>query len=290
MVKQVRVIPAKNEGYWIECVYEVEQEHHDLDVNNIMSIDLGMNDLMTICDNLGNQPISMSGSEAKKINQWYNKEMARLKSDKARSNPRLAELQRKREPGLSVDEWRELRELLSDTKQMKTITEKRNRRINKIFHVASRKAIDIAISRKIGKITIGHNPGQKQNLDNGKKFNQNFGMLPIFKLVSMLSYKSELAGIEFNDDTEEFTSKASFKDNDAIPDRKKVRKKTNGHSDVTFSGKRVKRGLYISANGTQVHADVNAAYNIMRKACPEALGLNGAGTRLYPKRVNINPG
>jgi putative transposase len=33
----------------------------------------------------------------------------------------------------------------------------------------------------------------------------------------------------------------------------------------TFSGQRVKRGLYKSSNGTLVNADANGAYNILRK-------------------------
>jgi len=287
IVKQIRIIPCKMGGYWVECVHDVSIEPADVNEENVMGIDLGMNNIATIVDNLGNQPIMFSGNEAKTINHWYNIEIAKLKKNFARSNPRLAELQRKRETGLSPDEWHELKSLLQNTKQMNVITEKRNRRINKIFHDISKRIIDIAVERKIGTIVVGHNEGQKQNLDKGRRFNQNFGQLPIFKLIQKLRYKAELHGINIVEITEEFTSKASCIDGDDLPDRRTVKKKENGHSDIEFSGKRTKRGLYISKNGTQIHADVNGAYNILRKGCPEALGLNGMGARLYPKQETI---
>ncbi len=60
---------------------------------------------------------------------------------------------------------------------------------------------------------------------------------------------------------ESYTSKASFVDGDKMP--KRYHKKTK--QKRTFSGKRVKRGLYQSSDGTLVNADVNGAFNIMRK-------------------------
>ncbi|MHA1450984.1 MAG: hypothetical protein ACTSP4_16395, partial [Candidatus Hodarchaeales archaeon] len=57
----------------------------------------------------------------------------------------------------------------------------------------------------------------------------------------------------------------------------------------TYKGRRVKRGLFRSAKGHLINADVNGGYNIIRKVNPSAFnhwltaeGLAGAG--LHPKR------
>ncbi|HME54369.1 MAG TPA: hypothetical protein VKM55_19240, partial [Candidatus Lokiarchaeia archaeon] len=122
----------------------------------------------------------------------------------------------------------------------------------------------------------------------GKRFDQAFGQLPIFKLVSMIRYKAAMNGIEVVEVSEEFTSKASFLDGDAIPDRNATRKKPSGHSDVTFSGRRVTRGLYVSKDGTRIHADVNGACNIVQKACPGAFAWHGKPVKLYPRRIDAS--
>ncbi|HME52581.1 MAG TPA: transposase, partial [Candidatus Lokiarchaeia archaeon] len=213
-VKQIRVIPAENDGFWVEFIHDVDIMHHEVDKQNIMGIDLGMNELATVVNNLGDQPVCFSGrckGGAKEINQWYSKEMARLETDKTRSRPRIAELQRKY-PRLSRDEWREWHDVVSSTRRMAIITGKRNRRIGNIFHAISKQIIDLAVSRNIGMIIIGHNRGQKQGMSRGKRFDQAFGQLPIFKLVSMIRYKAAMNGIEVVEVSEEFTSKASFLD------------------------------------------------------------------------------
>nr|MDO8112824.1 transposase [Candidatus Sigynarchaeota archaeon] len=289
-VKQTRIIPAESDGFWVEFIHDVDVIEHAVNEQNVMGIDLGMNAIATIVNNLGDQPICFSGQckgGAKEINQWYSKEMARLQADRNRSNPRIAELQRKH-PNLSRDEWTEWHGLMASTRHMAIVTGKRNRRVGKLFHVISKHIIDLAVARNIGKIIIGHNPFQKQGLDRGKRFNQEFGQLPIFRLVSMIKYKAALNGITLVEIAEAFTSKASFLDDDPVPDRQVMVKKPDGHSDMTFSGKRVARGLYVSKHGIHIHADVNAACNIVRKACPDAFTRHDMPVKLYPRRINVN--
>ena len=59
----------------------------------------------------------------------------------------------------------------------------------------------------------------------------------------MLSYKAKMVGINVILTEESYTSNASFIDNDLIPVYKKGPK-----NQVSFSPKRIKRGLYRSAN------------------------------------------
>jgi putative transposase len=86
----------------------------------------------------------------------------------------------------------------------------------------------------------------------------------------MLAYKAELAGITVKITEESYTSKASFLDRDPLPVWK-----PNDKTEHTFSGKRVKRGLYQASNGRLINADINGAGNIIRKVAPDTFGTEG---------------
>ncbi|MCL4420415.1 MAG: hypothetical protein M1477_01830 [Candidatus Thermoplasmatota archaeon] len=52
-------------------------------------------------------------------------------------------------------------------------------------------------------------------------------------------------------------------------------------------GNRIKRGTFRSADGTLIHADLNASYNIIKKAIPEAFANGIEGIGLYPRSLSI---
>lgn len=101
----------------------------------------------------------------------------------------------------------------------------------------------------------------QQNSNIGKKNNQIFTNLPFGKPREKLEYLCQLYGIEFIEKEESYTSKASFFDKDDMP-----MYNDDNPKEYTFSGKRVKRGLYQCANGRVVNADVNRALNILNKS------------------------
>ena len=98
----------------------------------------------------------------------------------------------------------------------------------------------------------------------GKRSNQNFISMPITILRKMITYKAERAGIKVIEQEESYTSKADIVAQDYIP--------VYGKDDynASFSGKRIKRGLYRCSNKLIINADCNGAANIMRKAIPDA--------------------
>jgi len=114
----------------------------------------------------------------------------------------------------------------------------------------------------------------------GKRNNQNFVHIPHDRLIHQLKYKAELIGIEVIITEESYTSKASFLDLDTIPSYKK------GISH-TFSGKRIKRGMYKSKSGKLINADANGSYNILRKAIPNAFSNGIEGVVVHPVRLNL---
>ncbi len=96
----------------------------------------------------------------------------------------------------------------------------------------------------------------------------------------MLTYKAELVGIQVKVTEESYTSKASFLDWDSLPVYGEV-------NNPTFSGRRVKRGLYRAADGRHINADVNGSYNIIRKVLPDAFGKGIAGAAVHPVRLSV---
>ena len=144
---------------------------------------------------------------------------------------------------------------------MKRISEKRNRRVKDILHKASRKIIDLCVEEGIEVIAVGNHAGWKKRIHMGKKNNQTFVQIPFRTLIEMIKYKGEAAGIRVMVCEEAIQSKASSIEEDQIP--------VYGN-DVThtFTGKRIKRGLYRSKNGILMNADINGASNIIRKVYP----------------------
>ncbi len=237
-LKEVRIIPLSIK-YKIEIIYKKEEKDLGLNKNNILSIDLGLNNLITAVNNIGLDPIIIKGKVVKSINQYYNKQLAFYRSiENKKSN-------------------------FQDTKRIQKLHLKRDNKINTIFHRISRFIINYCIKNNLGTIIIGYNNGWKQNINIGKKNNQKFVQIPFLRLINQVKYKSELVGISVITINENHTSKCSFLDNEEIRHHKK------------YLGKRISRGLFRTSNGTLINADVNAGYNIMKKVFPNSIQVDG---------------
>jgi len=253
------IVVLKSVGcYSILFNYIEDVEIKELGFDKVASIDLGLSNLCTLTFNDGNQPEIYSGKNIKTINQSYNKKLAYLKS-------RLSELDKK------------------NSKQISKITRKRNNRIKDNTHKVTRTIVDRLVENKTGVLIIGNNVGWKTDINIGKRNNQNFVSIPHYKIIQQLRYKFEEVGGRVILNEESYTSKASFLDMDFIP--------TYGIKSelpIKFSGRRIGR-LYTRSNGMIINADVNASYNIMRKADPNAVRTgNLGGLKVNPLVVNVN--
>lgn len=228
-IRFIRIVP-KSTYFVIEVVYYKRRPRLLPDNGKALSIDLGIDNLVTATDNVGTyNPIIVNGKIVKSINQQYNKKLAKLKS--------------KLPTGIYT------------SKAIKKLTEQRSKQINDQFHKITRSLVNYCINQNINTIVLGYNILWKQKVKMGKVNNQKFTSIPYYKLKQMLEYKCALAGIRFMIIDEAYTSKASCLDHDLSTGKQ-----------FDFSGKRVCRGVYRSSNGTLINADVNAAYNILRKA------------------------
>ena len=101
----------------------------------------------------------------------------------------------------------------------------------------------------------------------GKLNNQKFVQMPLVKLKDRLKQLCNLHGIRFTETEKAYTSQSSFLDGDSLP------KYGEKQPEWKASGKRIKRGLYQSADGTVINADLNGSANILRKVVSK-LGVN----------------
>jgi len=230
-IKCVRIVP-KNSSFTIEIVYE-KQEEQLKTAGLTASIDLGVNNLATVAFSDFKTPISINGKPLKSINQYYNKTKAILQS--------------------------KLKDERKNTNRITKLTNKRNNKITDYMHKASRTLVNQLVSRDVSKLIIGYNQNWKQDINIGKRNNQNFVQIPFEKFISMIEYKCKLKGIKTMTHEESYTSKCSFLDNEDVKKHE------------TYLGKRTKRGLFKSNKGKIINADLNGAYNIMKKVASNSI-------------------
>ncbi len=243
-VDQVRIVPRSG-FYVVEVVYGKEVKQAEVNPAFYAGIDIGMSNLVALTSNKPHfKSILVNGRPVKSVNQFYNKRKADLQSKLGHTGT---------------------------TKRMERMTNKRNRRIEQYMHTASKKIIDLLVKEGIGVLCIGKNDAWKQEANMGKRTNQNFVQIPHARFIAMLTYKAELVGIRVEITEESYTSKASLLDLDPLPKWEKGK----SNEKHTFSGKRVKRGLYRTSSGRYVNADINGAGNTIRKVAPDAFGSEG---------------
>lgn len=246
---QVRIIPQAT-CYVIEVIYEKKEIDLGLNKSNILSIDLGLNNLCTCINNVGIRPFIINGKIIKSFNQWYNKKRAKWMSfigDKGTS------------------------------KRLKWLNNRRNFWVEDKIHKISRWIINFCIKYNVGTIVIGLNKGWKQEMELGKRLNQKFVEIPFSKLIDKITYKGRLVGIDVQITEESYTSKVDHLAFESL-----------GKHDV-YLGKRKKRGLFQSSISKLLNADINGAIGIGRKVFGDSYvsKIIDSGLAFNPIRVNI---
>jgi len=250
-INQVRIVP-RNQIFCVEIVYSISINADMLpDNGRYMSIDLGLDNLATIVTNTGLNPAIVNGKGLKSNNQYYNKQKVYYQSVAKRMNDKFY------------------------TNRLYRLTQKRNFKIEDSLHKISRFIVNSAIFNDIHTIVIGNNKNWKQSISLGRRTNQSFVSIPHRKLIEKIIYKARNEGINVTLTEESYTSGTSFLDGE-LPQKEFYNK-----------NRRVYRGLFISNKGIRINADVNAAYQIMKKVFPNAFVDGIEGAVLHPVRVNI---
>ena len=234
-VKQVRILPKYDARFFeIEFVCTVSQETGEFEPDSALAIDLGLDNLAACIDTNG-ASFLIDGRTLKSINHRYNQHNAELQSVKDKQG------------------------IESITNQQACITNNRNHRIRDTLNKAARYIFNHCLAHGIGTVIVGSNPGWKQEINLGRVTNQNFVQIPHWQLKRKLTGLCERYGMRYVEQEEAYSSKASFLDQDPLPEY-------GAGIKPVFSGKRIARGLYRSRDGRVVNADVHGAANIMRKS------------------------
>jgi putative transposase len=260
--QQIRIVP-KYGDFIVELIYLVGDKREVVaKKEHCMSLDLGVDNIVTAVFNLKIVPILFKGGKIKAINQWYNKlrslYYAAIRNGKG---PKEGGFHSKRLVKLERD---------------------RHLKIKDLLHKVSFNIVKIAKAHQIDTIVIGKNKEWKQNSNLGKVNNQKFVQIPHTLLIELITYKANAEGIAVIVTEESYTSKASFLDGDHIPTFNPGNKEPH-----IFSGKRVHRGMYHSKHNILLNADVNGAANILRKVVPKAFANGIAAVCSQPLVVNV---
>lgn len=258
-INEVRIVPVLNgRALKIQYCFEQQAEPQNLNAGNALAIDVGLDNLASCVTTTGTSFI-VNGRKLKSINQWYNKQLAHYASIKDHQH------------------------IKGFTESMSRITDRRNRQVTDYMHKAARCIVDFCIANDIGTLIVGRNIDQKQSVNMGKANNQKFVQIPFDQLRTYLKCLCGRYGIAYIETEESYTSKASFLDGDDIP----VFDAKNPYTG-TFSGKRVRRGLYRTKENTLVNADINGACNIAKKG-KQNLDIEGLcrGLLASPLRIRI---
>ena len=211
----------------------------------ILGIDIGVDNFCAVANNFGDTPFLIKGGAVKSMNQNFNKERSRLLSEVTKGSDSTHSVKK--------------------TKQLHTLSRRRETRLRDFFYKTAWYLVRYAKRQQAEVIVAGHNEDQKQNICIGRQNNQNFVSIPFCRFLDILRYTAAKAGIPVVLREESYTSKASLLDLDVIPTYKK-----GDTTNYTFSGKRVRRGLYKTDRGLFINADINGAGNILRKEYPYA--------------------
>ena len=226
------VFAPRNNYFLVYVIYEVDDVTVSQRSNKVAAIDIGLSNLATVTFSEENEPI-LYRSDLTKINHDFNRLTSKYVSI-------LKKTQNK-----------------DTSKRRKRYSEKYSGLVEDRLHKISREIINDLSHRGVSTVIVGKNTGQK--IGNRLK---NFVQVPLFRLINMIKYKAELAGIAFIQVNESYTSGTSFLDNE-LP--------TKEYYDKS---RRKYRGLFISNNSKRINADVNASFQIMKKVYKEFAYIN----------------
>ena len=222
------VFAPRNNYFLVSVIYEVDPIMSK-NTNKLAAIDIGLSNLATVTFSKQDAPI-LYRSDLTKINHDFNRITSNYVSI-------LKKTQNK-----------------DTSKRRKRYSEKYSGLVEDRLHKISRAIINDLSHRGVSTVIVGKNTGQKIN--NKLK---NFVQVPLFRLIKMIKYKAELAGIAFIQVNESYTSGTSFLDNE-LPTK-----------EFYDKSRRKSRGLFISNDSKRINADVNASFQIMKKVHEELM-------------------
>ena len=267
-IKSIRIIPKDNARFFVvHYTYEIEKYEGNLNKNNVLAIDFGINNLCSCVTNSGDTFL-VDGKKLKSHNKWANDEFIRLEKIRVKQN------------------------IKTPTKKQKKILAKRSRQINDYYNKTAKLIMDYCETHDIGTLVVGY--GREINLQRYGRVNRRsnlqedgyydkFRDLPLREFKNKLEHKCKIYDINFVKQEESYTSKSDFLANDILSSVNFEKLK-----NYEFKGERISRGQYKSSTDVILNADINAALNILKKANITDINHLMTSQIKQPKRIKIS--
>lgn len=265
VLQEVKVVPHHN---IFTVILTMDDGIHETiktvkNPERVCAIDLGVNNFAACTNNVGLPCLLFKGGVIKSQNQWYNKEYGRMQSEQTKGTKKK----------------------FVATDESKRIGLKRENRMSDFMHKTAKHIVLWCLENNIDTIVIGVNMLWKQELKMRRHAKQSFVYIPFANFRNILQYLSERNGLNYIEQEESYTSKASFKFMDFMPvyGTEEAKYKFSGYRGPTryngFYNKNGFHGIYKNKDGSFVNADLNGSANIGRKCFPELFS---------PDNVNFN--
>ena len=261
--------------------------------------DRGVNNTLTLAFTTGHNAEVITGARLDVVLGRFDQALDDLQSRLTTPDVRVLQ-QRKAELEVSgaklsrherIELAKGLREIHANA-EYRELRGRRERWLNDYLHKLSRGVIRLCAERGVQVIALGQNKGWKVGSTMGATQNRRFGRVPLTRLIELLRYKAEAVGMVVVAPEESYTSKTSFVANEPLSvfdaERKKESKEATtieaaaqplpAQADTPKApracakGRRLKgkeRNTFVNHQETgrltRVHADVNGAFNILRK-------------------------
>jgi len=256
-IKQIEIKYISDNEYEFKVIYEIDDVEMKKDNGRYLSIDMGINNLITAYDNKGYSFI-IKGNSYQNTLYYYNKKISYYQSLEAKFKNISKDINN------------------VSTKRIKKLNIIKKRKIEYILHTSTRRIVDYCVENEINTVIIGDIKGIRKDNDMGKINNQKLHSLPFKQFYDKLSYKLKMKGISLIYQKESYSSGCS----PTSPDVSK---------EYYNKTKRIKRGLY-KDNNMIYNSDSVGAYNIMRiyrkeKGIDITMPINGLSN---PKIINVS--
>ena len=175
-IKQIEIKYISDKEYEFKVIYEIEDVKLKKDNEKYLSIDMGINNLITAYDNKGYSFI-IKGNSYQNTLYYYNKKIAYYQSLEAKFK------------NISDDK------IKLSTNRIKRLNIIKKRKIEYILHTSTKRIVDYCVDNEINTVIIGDIKGIRDDNDIGKINNQKLHSLPFKKFYDKLSYKLKMKGI-----------------------------------------------------------------------------------------------
>jgi putative transposase len=226
-IQQIRIQYLHSEKRWVFLILYKQKESNKRQSENIMSLDLGLDNLAAITFSHHEDSYLMCGKALKSINGYIGREIAKLE-------------------GIRMKQVGS--ETFKNTKRINRLWKKRHDYMTNVLHQVSRQIITLAEKYDVGTIVIGDMKGVKQ-----ENIAKTFVQVPVQRLGDMVGYKGIASGFEVVYQKESYTSGVSAIDLEPV------------EKDFYDKSRRFQRGLFRSNGKVVINSDVNGSLNIMRK-------------------------